>query len=63
MVQVYKKVPRKKCNDVVGELPIKVRWIDKAKQDEAKPKYRIRLVAKEFKRYIGPGLSPRQRLQ
>ena len=42
------------CEDVTGKMPIKVSWIDTNKQDEANPKYRSRLAAKEFKRYSDP---------
>jgi hypothetical protein len=39
-MQVYKKVPIQRCKDLTGKMPIKVRWIDTNKQDEANPKYR-----------------------
>jgi hypothetical protein len=35
-------------------MPIKVHWINTNKQDEMNPKYRSRLVAKDFKRYNDP---------
>jgi hypothetical protein len=49
-MKVYQKVPIQKCKDLTGKMPIKVRWIDTNKQDEANPKCRSRLVAKDFKR-------------
>ena len=55
-MKVYRKVPRQKCKDMTGKMPIKVRWIDTNKQDELNPKYRSRLVAKQFKRYQDPEL-------
>lgn len=47
-MQVHKKVPKQTCRDVTGRGPIKVRWVDTNKQGEANPKYRSRLVVKEF---------------
>ena len=55
-MQVYKKVPIRRCKDMTGKMPIKVRWIDTNKQDEANPKYRSRLVAKDFKKFNDPEL-------
>ena len=55
-MRVYRKVPIQKCKDVTGKPPIKVRWVDTNKQDESNPKYRSRLVAKDFKRYNDPEL-------
>ena len=55
-MKVYRKVPIQKCRDETGRMPIKVRWIDTNKQDEKNPRYRSRLVAKEFKRYNNPDL-------
>lgn len=37
-------------------MPTKVRQFDANNHDKANPKYRRRLVAKEFKRYSGPNL-------
>eukprot|EP00973_Karenia_brevis_P039952 5514950-Karenia_brevis.AAC.1 len=53
---VYRKVPIKKCIEQTGKMPIGVRWIDVNKQDTLNPKYRSRLVAKEFKTYNDPDL-------
>ncbi len=39
---------------MTGKMPIKVRWVDTNKQDEANPKYRSRLAAKDFKRHNDP---------
>jgi hypothetical protein len=55
-MKVYKKVPLQRCKDLTGKAPIKVRWIDTNKQDEQNPKYRSRLVAKDFKKYHDPDL-------
>jgi hypothetical protein len=55
-MKVYSKVPVQKCKDLTGKMPIKVRWRDTNKQDEANPKYRSRLVAKDFKKYEDPEL-------
>ena len=45
---MYDKVPIKESYDVTGKAPIAVRWVDINKGDSANPKYRSRLVAKEF---------------
>ena len=45
---VYKKVPISKCFETTGQAPISVRWIDVNKQDDISPKYRSRLVARQF---------------
>ena len=55
-MKVYKKVPTQRCKDLTGKMPIKVRWVDTNKQDEANPKYRSRLIAKDFKRHSDPDL-------
>ena len=55
-MQVHKKVSVQPCKDETGKMPNKVRWIETNKQDEGNPKYRSRLVAKEFKRYHDPDL-------
>ena len=46
---VYVKVPIQQCWDRTGKNPIGVRWVDINKGDDRNPKYRSRLVAKEFK--------------
>eukprot|EP00973_Karenia_brevis_P041501 5742611-Karenia_brevis.AAC.1 len=53
---VYRKVPIAKCIEMTAKMPIGVRWIDINKQDNNNPKYRSRLVAKEFKTYNDPDL-------
>ena len=45
---VYRKVRIAKCLEVTGRRPIATRWIDINKGDSQAPKYRSRLVAKEF---------------
>ena len=55
-MQVYRKVPIQRRKDETGKLPIKVRWVDTNKQDESNPKYRSRLVAKDFKKHSDPEL-------
>eukprot|EP00973_Karenia_brevis_P058584 8160027-Karenia_brevis.AAC.1 len=55
-MKVYKKVSLSKCWATTGKKPIAVRWIDVNKQDEVNPKYRSRLVAKQFKTYNDPDL-------
>lgn len=55
-MQVYRTVPKQRCRDVTGWEPIKVRWVDTNKQDEANPKYRSRLVAKDYKKGSDPEL-------
>ena len=45
---VYDKVAIKEVYDVTGKAPIAVRWVDVNKGDSQNPKYRSRLVAKEF---------------
>ena len=46
---VYVKVPISECWDKTNKAPIGVRWVDINKGDSKSPKYRSRLVAKEFK--------------
>ena len=46
--KVYDKISREEANKM-GAKVIKVRWIDINKGDEKTPKYRSRLVAKEFR--------------
>eukprot|EP00973_Karenia_brevis_P028015 3857837-Karenia_brevis.AAC.1 len=53
---VYRKVPIQKCLDMTGKAPIGVRWIDVNKQDNEHPRYRSRLVAKEFRTHNDPEL-------
>eukprot|EP00973_Karenia_brevis_P093559 12417904-Karenia_brevis.AAC.1 len=53
---VYRKVPIQKCFEMTGKAPIGVRWIDVNKQDNEHPRYRSRLVAKEFKTQNDPTL-------
>eukprot|EP00973_Karenia_brevis_P017484 2398961-Karenia_brevis.AAC.1 len=53
---VYRKVPISKCVQLTGRMPIGVRWIDVNKQDNINPRYRSRLVAKQFKTYNDPDL-------
>lgn len=55
-MQVYKSVPTQKCRDMTGKEPIKVRWVDTTKHDEASPKHRSRLVANNLKRTSDPDL-------
>ena len=45
---VYDKVDLREAYEVTGKAPIAVRWVDVNKGDSANPKYRSRLVAKEF---------------
>ena len=45
---VYDKVKIEESLKVTGKAPIAVRWVDVNKGDSANPKYRSRLVAKEF---------------
>ena len=53
---VWEKVPRSQCLEETGKPPIKLRWIDRNKKDEATPEYRSRIVAKEVKTYADPEL-------
>ena len=46
--KVYKKVPISQCWAETGKAPIKVKWIDINKGDDANPVYRSRMVGKEF---------------
>ena len=55
-MHMYRKAPIQKCKDMTAMMPIKVRWVDANEQDELNPKYRSRLVAKDFKRHIDPDL-------
>ena len=63
--KVYEKVDAEECWNVTGKGPISVRWIDINKGDAANPKYRSRLVAKEFNTGVDPELfaaTPPQRV-
>ena len=53
-MKVYKMVKRQRCRDLTGKGSIAVRWVDTNKQDEVNPKYRSRLVAKQFKKHGDP---------
>eukprot|EP00973_Karenia_brevis_P049975 6938091-Karenia_brevis.AAC.1 len=55
-MNVYKKVDVGTCIKITGKRPIAVRWIDVNKQDDINPKYRSRLVAKQFKTSNNPEL-------
>ncbi len=46
---VWIKVPKQRARAVTGRQPISVRWVDVNKGDEANPKYRSRLVARQIK--------------
>ena len=46
---VYEYATVEECWKATGHSPIGTRWIDINKGDTAKPNYRSRLVAKEFK--------------
>jgi hypothetical protein len=46
---IYSKVPISQCMQITGKKPIKVRFVDVNKGDEACPNYRSRLVAQEFR--------------
>ena len=48
--QVDYKVTKKQCWLRTGKGPVRVKWVDVNKGDEANPEYRSRLVAMEFKR-------------
>lgn len=56
LMQVYRTVPKQRCRDLTGRESIKVRWVDTNKQDEVNPKYRSRLVAKDYKKGSAPQL-------
>ena len=53
---VYDKVAIQEAYDVTGKAPIAVRWVDVNKGDSQSPKYRSRLVAKEFNTGVNPDL-------
>ena len=48
-MKVYEYATVDECRKVTGKAPIGTRWIDTNKGDQAKPNYRSRLVAKEYK--------------
>jgi hypothetical protein len=54
--KVYEKVDVAECWRVTGAAPIGVRWVDINKGDSVNPKYRSRLVAKEFNTGVRPDL-------
>ena len=47
--RVWTTVPQAKARRQTGKPPIGTRWIDVNKGDTRRPKYRSRLVAKEYK--------------
>ena len=53
---VYEKVDVQECWNITGKAPIAVRWLDINKGVYARPKYRSRLVAKEFNTGVCPEL-------
>ena len=53
---VYRKVPLATCLQATGKKPISVRWIDINKGGAASPRYRLRLVAKEYNNSKQPEL-------
>ena len=55
-MKVYREVKVEKCWRLTGKGPIGVRWVDVNKQDSINPKYRSRLVAKQFKTSKDPEL-------
>ena len=55
-MKVYEKVAIDECWLETGKAPIAVRWVDINKGDEARPNYRSRLVAKEYKNDVRPDL-------
>ena len=54
--KVYEKVDVAESWRVTGAGPIGVRWVDINKGDNVNPKYRSRLVAKEFNTGVRPDL-------
>ena len=53
---VYEKMDINEAWSETGKAPIAVRWVDINKCDTANPKYRSRLVAKEFNTGVCPEL-------
>ena len=53
---VYEYANIDECQKMTGKMPIGTRWIDMNKGDSAAPKYRSRLVAKEYKVDVRPEL-------
>ena len=53
---MYRKVPLAACLSATGRKPIGVRWIDINKGDAASPRYRSRLVVKEYNNSKQPEL-------
>ena len=53
-MDVYEKVNIEEAWKETGAGPIAVRWVDVNKGDSKNPKYRSRLVAKEFKTSVNP---------
>lgn len=56
-MQVFEYAPLSKCAAATGRPPMGVRWVDTNKGGRAKPKYRVRLVAKEYRMGAWPDLS------
>ncbi len=54
---VWVKVPMGRARQATGRSPITVRWVDVNKGDEANPKYRSRLVARQIKAMDRSGQS------
>ena len=57
---VYDKVSIDECWERTGKAPIRVRWLDINKGDEANKEYRSRLVAQEIKMRIEKTYSPQR---
>ena len=53
---VYEYATLEECRKQTGKSPIGTRWIDVNKGDNNNPKYRSRLVAKEYKVDVRPDL-------
>ena len=55
-MKVYEYAQVSECLKATGRPPIGVRWVDTNKGDRAKPNYRARLVAKEYRVEARPDL-------
>ena len=53
---MYDKASEAECWEATGKGPISTRWVDINKGDEKDPKYRSRLVAKEYNTGVRPDL-------
>ena len=55
-MRVYEYSTIEQCRKATGRPPVGVRWVDTNKGDRARPNYRARLVAKDYRVEARPDL-------